>query len=151
MQWNADRNAGFSAAAPEQLYSPVIMDPVYSYQAVNVVAQQEDQASLLYWMRNMVGLRKLFRVFGRGSVEVLHPANSCIVAHLRRSEQDVILCVANLSHVPQPVGLDLAAFAGTTPVEMLGYTAFPPIGTDPYPLTLGAYGYYWFELQRWDA
>ena len=150
MQWNADANAGFSSAPAESLYSPVIMDPVYSYQAVNVRAQQEDQASLLYWMRNMVELRKLFRVFGRGSIEVLHPSNSRIVAHLRRFERDVILCVANLSHVPQPVGLDLAAFAGTIPVEMLGYTAFPPIGTEPYPLTLGAYGYYWFELQRWD-
>jgi maltose alpha-D-glucosyltransferase/alpha-amylase len=150
MQWNADRNAGFSSADPDRLYGPVISDPVYSYQAVNVQAQQEDQASLLYWMRNMVGLRKLFRVFGRGSIELLEPENPRIVAHVRRFEDDVILCVANLSHVPQPVALDLSAFAGTTPVEMLGYTAFPPVGTDNYPLTLGAYGYYWFELQRRD-
>ena len=151
MQWNADRNAGFSTANPDALYSPVIADPVYSYQAVNVQAQLEDQASLLYWMRNMVALRKLFRVFGRGSIELLEPANPRIVAHVRRFEEDVILCVANLSHVPQPVALDLSAFAGATPVEMLGYTAFPQIGPDPYPLTLGAYGYYWFELQHWNV
>jgi maltose alpha-D-glucosyltransferase/alpha-amylase len=150
MQWNAQRNAGFSAAESPQLYSPVIADPVYSYQAVNVQAQQEDQASLLHWMRNMVGLRKLFRVFGHGSIELLEPENPRIVAHVRRFEDDVILCVANLSHVPQPVSLDLSAFAGMTPVEMLGYTAFPPVGTERYPLTLGAYGYYWFELQRRD-
>jgi maltose alpha-D-glucosyltransferase/alpha-amylase len=150
MQWNAQRNAGFSAAESPQLYSPVIADPVYSYQAVNVQAQQEDQASLLHWMRNMVGLRKLFRVFGHGSIELLEPENPRIVAHVRRFEDDVILCVASLSHVPQPVSLDLSAFAGMTPVEMLGYTAFPPVGTERYPLTLGAYGYYWFELQRRD-
>ena len=151
MQWSAEPNAGFSSAAPERLFSPVISDPVYSYQAVNVRAQQEDQASLLHWMRNMVALRKLFHVFGRGSLELLQPENRGVVAHVRRFEDDVILCVANLSHVPQPVALDLSPFAGMTPIEMLGYTAFPPIGADPYPLTLGAYGYYWFELQRRDA
>jgi maltose alpha-D-glucosyltransferase/alpha-amylase len=151
MQWNAERNAGFSSADPERLYSPVIVDPVYSYQAVNVRAQQEDQASLLHWMRNMVALRKLFHVFGRGGLEMLEPDNRCIVAHVRRYEEDVMLCVANLSHVAQPVALDLSRYAGMTPVEMLGYTTFPPIGSEPYPLTLGAYGYYWFELQRRDA
>jgi len=90
-------------------------------------------------------------VFGRGSIELLEPENPRIVAHVRRFEEDVILCVANLSHVPQPVALDLSPFAGMVPVEMLGYTAFPPVGADAYPLTLGAYGYYWFELQRRDG
>ncbi len=151
MQWSADRNAGFSSAKPEQLYSPVVTDPVYSYQAVNVAAQQDDPASLLYWMRNMVALRKMFRVFGRGTIEFLQPANRKVVAHVRRHEQDLILCVSNLSHLPQPVTLDLSAYAGTTPVEMLGYTAFAPIGADPYQLTLGGYGFYWFELQGRDA
>jgi maltose alpha-D-glucosyltransferase/alpha-amylase len=151
MQWNADRNAGFSAAKLEQLYSPVVVDPVYSYQAVNVAAQQDDSASLLHWMRNMVGLRKMFHVFGRGTIAFLHPDNRKVVAHVRQHEQDLILCVSNLSHFPQPVSLDLSAYAGTTPVEMLGYTSFAPIGPDPYQLTLGGYGYYWFELQRRDA
>ncbi len=151
MQWNADRNAGFSAAKLEQLYSPVVVDPVYSYQAVNVAAQQDDSASLLHWMRNMVGLRKMFHVFGRGTIAFLHPDNRKVVAHVRQHEQDLILCVSNLSHFPQPVSLDLSAYAGTTPIEMLGYTSFAPIGPDPYQLTLGGYGYYWFELQRRDA
>ncbi|HSC26814.1 MAG TPA: alpha-glucosidase C-terminal domain-containing protein, partial [Vicinamibacterales bacterium] len=148
MQWSADPNAGFSTAPPERLYSPVVTDPVYSYQAVNVAAQQADPASQLHWIRNMVGLRKLFHVFGRGSITFLEPENRKIVAHVRQDEQDLILCVANLSHLAQPVQLDLSAFNGMTPIEMLGYTTFPEIGADPYLLTLGPYGYYWFELQR---
>jgi len=151
MQWSADRNAGFSTAKPEQLYSPVITDPVYSYQAVNAATQQDDGASLLHWVRNMIGLRKLFRVFGRGTIQFLEPENRRIVALVRQFEQDLILCVSNLSHFAQPVALDLSAFAGATPVEMLGYTVFPPIGTAPYQLTLGGYGYYWFELQHRGA
>jgi maltose alpha-D-glucosyltransferase / alpha-amylase len=151
MQWSAADNAGFSTAAPERLYCPVIADPVYSYRAVNVEAQQHDAAALLHWMRNMIGLRKLFHVFGRGSIEFLNPDNRKVVAHVRRYQEDQILCVANLSRFAQPVALDLSAFAGATPIEMQGYTAFPEIGDSPYVLTLGAYGYYWFELQRRDV
>jgi len=151
MQWSADVNAGFSTAPADALFSRVIDDPVYSYQAVNVAAQEADAASLLHWMRNMVALRKLFHVFGRGSLEILPPENRAIFAHVRRLGDDVLLCVANLSRVPQPVQLELRDFAGATPVEMLGYTSFPTIGATPYPLTLGPYGYYWFELQRFDA
>ncbi|PWT81698.1 MAG: maltose alpha-D-glucosyltransferase [Blastocatellia bacterium] len=148
MQWTGDRNAGFSRADPARLYSPVIMDPVYGYQAVNVEAQESDAASLLHWMRNMVRLRKLFKVFGRGTIEFLQPANRKVLAYVRRYRKDVILCVANLSRSVQPAELDLGAFSGCMPIEMLGYTEFPAIETAPYFLTLGPYGFYWFELQR---
>ena len=148
MQWSDDRNAGFSRADPARLYSPVIMDPVYGYSAVNVEAQESDASSLLHWMQNMIRLRKLFKVFGRGSMEFLSPSNVKILAFVRRYRDDVILCVANLAHTVQPAELDLSAFSGLVPVEMLGYTEFPPIGTLPYFLTLGPYGFYWFELQR---
>ena len=146
MQWSADRNAGFSRANPSQLYSPVILDPVYNYEAINVENQQNDPSSLLSWMRNMIALRKLFKVFGRGSLEFLEPANRKILAYLRRLDDEQILCVANLSRFAQPVELDLSSLAGITPVEMLGYTEFPVIGRHPYSLTLGPYGFYWFEL-----
>lgn len=148
MQWSGDRNAGFSRADPAQLYSPVVMDALYGYPAVNVEAQESDAASLLNWMRNMIRLRKLFKVFGRGTMEVLSPSNRKVLAYVRRYRNDVILCVANLSRSVQPAELDLGAFAGLTPVEMLGYTEFPTIGTVPYFVTLGPYGFYWFELQR---
>jgi maltose alpha-D-glucosyltransferase/alpha-amylase len=146
MQWNPDRNAGFSRANPAMLYSPVIMDPVWGYEAVNVEAQQSDPSSLLSWMRNMIALRKLFRVFGRGTLEFLAPANRKILAYLRRFDGETVLCVTNLSRFAQPVDLDLAAFAGMVPVEMLGYVEFPPITRQPYRLTLGPYGFFWLEL-----
>ena len=148
MQWTGDRNAGFSRCDPARLYSPVIMDAVYGYQAVNVEAQESDGASLLHWMRNMIRLRKLFKVFGQGTIEFLTPANRSILAYVRRYRGDVILCVANLSRSVQPVELDLSAFAGLTPVEMLGYTEFPAIGAVRIFCSLGPYAFYWFELQR---
>jgi maltose alpha-D-glucosyltransferase/alpha-amylase len=124
------------------------MDPVYGYPAVNVEAQDSDAASLLHWMKNMIRLRKMFKVFGRGTLEFLQPSNRKVLAYIRRYREDVILCVANLSKTVQPAELDLASLAGSLPVEMLGYTEFPRIGTLPYFLTLGPYGFYWFELQR---
>jgi len=147
MQWSGDRNAGFSRALPERLYSPVVLDPVYGYQSVNVEAELSDSSSLLHWTRNMLGLRKLFKVFGRGRIEFLRPSNRKILAYLRLSDKEQILCVANLSRFAQPVELDLARFEGVVPVEMLGYVEFPPIRSEPYRLTLGPYGYLWFELQ----
>jgi maltose alpha-D-glucosyltransferase/alpha-amylase len=146
MQWNPDRNAGFSRANPAMLYSPVIMDPVWGYQAVNVEAQQGDPSSLLNWMRNMIALRRLFRVFGRGTLRFLTPPNRKILAYLRSLDGEQILCVTNLSRYAQPVDLDLAELAGMTPIEMLGYVEFPRIGREPYRLTLGAYGFLWLEL-----
>ena len=146
MQWNPDRNAGFSRANPAMLYSPVIMDPVWGYEALNVEAQQSEPSSLLNWMRNMIALRKLFRVFGRGTLEFLAPANRKILAYLRRFDGEQILCVMNLSRFAQPVDLDLAELAGMTPVEMLGYVEFPPITREPYRLTLGPYGFFWLEM-----
>jgi maltose alpha-D-glucosyltransferase/alpha-amylase len=132
MQWNADRNAGFSRASPARLYSPVIMDPVLGYEAVNVEAQQGDPSSLLSWMRNMIALRKLFPVFGRGTLEFLNPSNRKVLAYLRRDDEQRVLCVANLSRFAQPVDLELPELEGMTPVEMLGYVDFPPIGKQPY-------------------
>jgi maltose alpha-D-glucosyltransferase/alpha-amylase len=148
MQWNADRNAGFSTATPARLYSPIIMDPVWGYEAINVEAQQSDTSSLLHWMRNMIALRKLFRVFGRGTIEFFAPANRKILAYLRQYEAEQVLCVANLSRFAQPVDLDLSKMEGMIPVEMLGYVEFPAIERQPYRLTLAPYSFLWLELQR---
>ena len=147
MQWSGDRNAGFSRAVPAKLYSPVVMDPVWGYEAINVEAQQSDPSSLLSWMRNMIALRKLFQVFGRGTLTFLNPANRKILAYIREYQNERVLCVANLSRFAQPVELDLAQYAGMVPVEMLGYVEFPRIRTSGYPLTVGPYGFLWLELQ----
>jgi maltose alpha-D-glucosyltransferase / alpha-amylase len=147
MQWSGDRNAGFSRAVPAKLYSPVIMDPVWGYEGLNVEAQQSDPSSLLSWMRNMIALRKLFQVFGRGTLSFLNPTNRKILAYTREYQNEKVLCVANLSRFAQPVELDLSAYVGLVPVEMLGYVEFPRIRTTPYPLTVGPYGFLWLELQ----
>ncbi len=152
MQWTSDRNAGFSKCDPARLYFPVVMDPIYGYQVVNVEAQQADQSSLLQWTRNMIALRKLFQVFGRGSLSFLNPSNRKILAYLRELEQDygtheTVLCVANLSRFAQPVSLDLAAYEGMEPVEMLGYVPFPTVSSAPYQLTIAPYSFLWLELQ----
>ena len=147
MQWTGDRNAGFSRAVPAKLYSPVVMDPVWGYEAINVEAQQSDPSSLLSWMRNMIALRKLFRVFGRGSLKFLHPTNRKVLAYVREDGDERVLCVANLSRFPQPAQLDLSEYAGLIPVEMLGYVEFPKIEKTPYSITLNQYGFLWLELQ----
>jgi maltose alpha-D-glucosyltransferase/alpha-amylase len=148
MQWTSDRNGGFSRADPARLYAPPIMDPVYGFQAINVEAQERAPFSLLNWMKRMIGLRKQFRVFGRGSIEFESTHNRKVLAYVRRYEDDTILCVANLARSVQPVELDLSRFKGLVPVEMLGLTEFPRIGELPYFLTLPAYAFYWFRLQH---
>jgi maltose alpha-D-glucosyltransferase/alpha-amylase len=146
MQWTGDRNAGFSRAVPAKLYSPVIMDPIWGYEAVNVEAQQGDPSSLLNWMRNLIALRKLFRVFGRGTLKFLQPANRKILAYIREDGDEKVLCVANLSRFAQPAQLDLSEYEGMVPIEMLGYVEFPAISRQPYAITLGPYGFLWLEL-----
>ncbi|WP_299436621.1 maltose alpha-D-glucosyltransferase [uncultured Rhodospira sp.] len=146
MQWSPDRNGGFSRADPPNLYLPPIMDPVYGYGAVNVEAQARSPHSLLNWMRRLINTRTRHKAFGRGTLEFLYPGNRKILAYLRRFEGEDILCVANLSRASQPVELDLSEFEDRVPVELLGRSAFPPIGELPYFITLPAYGFYWFLL-----
>jgi len=147
MQWTADRNAGFSRSDPARLFLPVIMDPVYGHTAVNVESQERNPASLLHFMKRLIGLRRQYKAFGRGTIEFLSPRNRRILVYLRRWRGEVILCVANLSRYVQPVELDLSEFRDWTPVEMIGRTEFPPIGDLPYFLTLGAHAFYWFSLE----
>lgn len=146
MQWSPDRNAGFSKADPQFLYLPPIMDPIYGYEAVNVEAQNREPASLLNWMKRIIAVRKAHPTFGRGTLQFLSPGNRKILAYVREYNEDPLLCVANLSRSAQPVELDLARFRGKVPMEMLGRTAFPPIGDLPYLLTLPGHGFYWFQL-----
>ncbi|MDB6088525.1 MAG: treS [Gammaproteobacteria bacterium] len=148
MQWSPDRNAGFSRADPQQLYLPPIMDPVYGFESVNVEAQTRDRSSLLNWMKRMLQVRKTSQAFGRGTLRFIRPGNRKILVYMRQYGADTILCVVNLSRSAQPVEIDLGDQKGAVPIELLGSTAFPPIGELPYFLTLPAYGFYWFRLSR---
>ena len=147
MQWNGDRNAGFSNANPQRLYLPVIIDPEYHSQAVNVEAQAQNPNSLLWWMRRLVALRQRYKAFGRGTIEMLFPENRKVFAFIRQYEDQRILCIFNLSRHVQCAQLDLSSFRGAIPIEMSGNQEFPPIGELPYFITLGPYGFYWFYLE----
>ncbi len=151
MQWSADRNAGFSQANPQKLYLPVISDPEFRYEAVNVQAQEATPASLLWWMKRTIALRKRHPALGSGKLEVLAPDNSHILAFLRVLDEEKVLVVANLSRFHQWVELDLSRYSGCTPVEMAGVVRFPTIEPEPYRLSLSPFGFLWFLLEAPEA
>ncbi len=150
MQWTPDRNGGFSRADPARLYAPMIMDPVYGYEAVNVEAQSRSLSSLLSATKKLISVRKSTLAFGRGTMTFIRPANRAVLAYVRQYKDEVILCVTNLSRSAQATELDLSAFKERVPMEMLGRTRFPAIGELPYMITLAPYGFYWFDLQERD-
>src|SRR5918998_4519492 len=146
MQWSDGKNAGFSEAPAQALYSPVIVDPPYGFQTINVEAEERTKTSLLRWMRRLVAVRKKCRAFGRGTLEFLHPANRKVLVFVREHGGELVLCVNNLSRYVQPVELDLRRWAGRVPLEMWSDCPFPAIGELPYFLTLGPHGFYWFRI-----
>jgi maltose alpha-D-glucosyltransferase / alpha-amylase len=150
MQWTGDRNAGFSKADFAQLYLPLLMDPVHGYQARNVEAEQRNSNSFLHWVRKLLAVRSQHKVFGLGGLEILQPSNPAIFGFIRRDEEDIVMCVNNLSSHAQAAELDLSPFEGLYPVELLGGERFPRIGSLPYLLTFGAHAWYWFELVAED-
>src|SRR6202023_2045513 len=150
MQWTPDRNGGFSRADPARLYAPTIMDPVYGYEAVNVEAQSRSLSSLLSATKRLISVRKSTLAFGRGTMSFIRPANRSVLAYVRQYNDEVILCVANLSRSAQATELDLSAWKERVPLEMLGRTRFPAIGELPYMITLAPYGFYWFQLKERD-
>jgi maltose alpha-D-glucosyltransferase / alpha-amylase len=147
MQWSADRNAGFSHANPQRLFLPIINDPEYHYETMNVEAQQNNPYSLLWWMKRLIAIRKRYKAFGRGTIEFLQPANRKVLIFLRRYEEERIMVVANLSRFVQYLELEMPAFKEMVPVEIFGRTEFPAIGELPYFLTLGPHSFYWFSLE----
>ena len=151
MQWSADRNAGFSRANRQRLYLPVITDPEYHYETVNVEAQQGNPHSIFSWTKRLIALRKRHRAFGRGTLELLRPENRKVLAYVRRYESEQILCVANLSRFLQAVELDLSTWKGLVPVELFSSNEMPVIGDSPYFLTLGPHAFYWFAMQPRSA
>jgi len=148
MQWSIDRNGGFSRADPARLYLPPIMDSVYGFAAVNVESQGRSPTSLVNWLRKLIAVRQGYKVFGRGTLDFLTPSNRKVIAYVRTYEGERVLCVANLSRTAQQVALDLGAYAGLVPVEMIGWSPFQTIGDDRYVLTLPGHGFFWFLLSE---
>ncbi len=148
MQWNSDRNAGFSRSNPQRLILPVIIDPEYHFEAINVEAQQNNTHSLLWWTKRLIALRKQYQAFGRGSIDFLNPDNSRVLAFVRQHEGETLLVVANLSRFVQHVELDLTKYQGTVPTELFGRARLPMVTERAYSLTLGSYAFYWMALEK---
>src|SRR5260370_7058682 len=146
MQWTPDRNGGFSRCDPARLYLPMIMDPMYGYEAINVEAQSRSLASLLSWNKRLISVPKSSNIFDTGSLSLIRPANRCVLVYVRQYQTDVLLCVANLSRSAQAAEIDLSPWRGRIPFEMLGRTNFPPIRENAYVVTLGPYRFYSFQL-----
>ena len=146
MQWTSDRNGGFSRCDPARLYLPMIMDPVYGYEAVNVEAQSRSLASLLSWTKRLIAVRKSSKVFSRGSLSFIRPTNRSVLVYVRQYEDEVLVCVANLSRSAQAAEIDLSPWRGRRPLELLGRTSFPVIGENSYLVTLAPYGFFWLQL-----
>ena len=146
MQWTPDRNGGFSRCDPARLYLPMIMDPVYGYEAVNVEAQSRSLASLLSWTKRLIAVRKSSKVFSRGSLSFIRPTNRSVLVYVRQYEDEVLVCVANLSRSAQAAEIDLSPWRGRRPLELLGRTSFPVIGENSYLVTLAPYGFFWLQL-----
>ena len=151
MQWSSDRNAGFSKVNPQALYLPVNISPEYHFEVINVEVQQQNLHSMLWWMKRIIKLRKNFKAFSRGTLEFLQPENNHILAFIRSHQEEHLLVVVNLSRFAQYGELDLSAFAGATPIELFGRTAFPMISAQPYFLSLGPHSFFWFYLSLPDA
>jgi maltose alpha-D-glucosyltransferase / alpha-amylase len=157
MQWSMDRNAGFSKANPQRLILPLVIDPEYHFESLNVENQQQNPTSLLWWMKRLIALRRRFAAFGRGTISFLSPANSRVLAFVRelgphdpraQGRDESVLVVANLSRFVQYAELDLAKYEGSVPVELFGKSRFPVVRREPYLMTLGPHSFYWFELER---
>ncbi|MDD2272562.1 MAG: maltose alpha-D-glucosyltransferase [Desulfuromonadaceae bacterium] len=151
MQWNPDRNAGFSKASPHKLFLPAIIEAEYHYESVNVENQERNSSSLLWWMRRTIAMRKRFRAFGCGTLEVLPSDNPKVLTFIRSFEDEKILVVINLSRFAQTVTVDLSRYAGMVPEEVFSRNRFPIIQESRYHFTMGTYDYFWFVLLNTEA
>jgi maltose alpha-D-glucosyltransferase/alpha-amylase len=147
MQWSPDRNAGFSQVNPQQIFLPVIIDPEYHYQSVNVENEEQNLSSLLWWMRRAIAMRRTYQAFSRGTMEIVKSSNACVLSFIRKLDNEVILVVVNLSRFSQSVFLDLGNYAGMTLVDVFSGNRFSQISISPFQMTLGFHDYFWLRLK----
>lgn len=149
MQWSPDRNGGFSSANPQRLYLPTILDPEYHYESVNVETQRGNTASLFWFMKRMIYLRKKHPAFGRGDLRFLPVENPKVLAFTRTYEAETLLIIINLSKFAQPAEVTLTGFGGYVPVEVFSKNPFPAVSdSETYFFTLAPHDYQWFALEK---
>jgi len=157
MQWNPDRNAGFSSADPGKLYLPTIQSLLHHYNSVNVEAQLASRSSLLHWTRGMLAIRKRHPVFGLGRYLNVETDNESVLAFLRvlqdgdesGEEPETVLCVNNLASTPQAATLRLPGNGGARITDLFGGAGFPAVpGDGNLTLSLGSRDFFWLRLSN---
>ena len=146
MQWNMNFNAGFSTANPQRLFLPVITDPVFRYESVNVATQEENPSSILWWLKNTLAMRRRITVFGRGDIAFIDSTNAKVLAFARSHEKQRIIVVANLSQFSQATTLNLTAYKDCDITEVFSQNRFMSVDKPDYNITIGPYGYFWFQV-----
>ena len=147
MQWTPDRNAGFSTADPGQLYLPVNQSLVHNFTTINVEAQLAQPTSLLHWVHGMLDIRRQHPAFGIGDFRVLWCDNEAILAFLRSSPEETLLCVANLATTPRSTTLSIPDHAGHLLFDVFGGAPFPQIGQGgEMTVMLGSRDFFWLTV-----
>jgi maltose alpha-D-glucosyltransferase / alpha-amylase len=146
MQWSMNINAGFSNANPQRLFLPIISDPIYRHESVNVATQEENPSSLLWWMKNVIAMRKRLNIFGRGDIKFIESSNAKILAFARAYEKQRIIVVANLSQFSQAATLNLSEYKDSDITEVFSQNRFMNVEQGDYNITIGPYGYFWFQV-----
>jgi maltose alpha-D-glucosyltransferase/alpha-amylase len=146
MQWNMNLNAGFSTANPQRLFLPIISDPIYRYESVNVSTQEENPSSLLWWLKHVMAMRKRLNIFGRGEMKFIDSSNAKVLAFARTYDKQRVIVVANLSQFSQATTLNLAEYRDCDITEAFSQNRFMNVGEGDYSITVGPYGYFWFQV-----
>jgi alpha-glucosidase len=144
MQWNAEKNAGFSTASETWL----AVNP--NYKTVNVAAEERNPDSLLNYYKTLLRLRKQNSAFHGGRFILLDPNNNAVLSYLRKASDGTTALIAlNFTAEPQTVSCDLASEGiNGKHVRTLAASFESSIRSDLNQIKLPAYGAYVGQVER---
>jgi maltose alpha-D-glucosyltransferase / alpha-amylase len=149
MQWSAEKNAGFSAAAESSLVRPLVDDGPFSYTRVNVEAQHGDPSSLLEAVRNLIRARRECIEIGRGAWQVLETESEQMLVYQCTWRDSLILLAHNLGAHEQSTVVDLRDHRGETISLVVGKcNAYEELERKRYRINLPPYGYAWYRVTQ---
>jgi alpha-glucosidase len=90
MQWNSDRNAGFTKGTPWMKVNP-------NYTEINVEKQEKDEKSILNFYKKMISLKKENEIFTYGTYDLLLEDDEQIYAYTRTLGEEQVVVITNLS------------------------------------------------------
>ena len=138
------RNAGFSSAPTERLIVPLVQDGEFSYENVNVAAQQRDPNSFLNWMERMIRLRRRSPEFGIGQFEWLKTNDPAVLAHACSAGQSWVFAIHNLSGRELDVNVTLGRKVVGV-LDLLQDCAYRVAENGTQQFRLKPYGYLWLR------